>query len=148
MDERQRIAEPSVGKAVGGQKLRVRCWRPFITGHYRVALAVNRATLPPDSSYHVRRETEKGPSFGMAVVQEPPYKPVLPTGCSPLHAPGEPRPSNGYPAQISEEVHVADRSMDGRTWLKTTPADIPYTIAQSRIRRPSKPLDEVWPPVR
>ena len=59
-----------VGKAVGGQKLRIRVLETiYHPGHYRVALAVNsRDELPPDP-VTTTRQTEKGPRSVWAVVQ-------------------------------------------------------------------------------
>jgi hypothetical protein len=73
-----------VGKAVGGQKLRVRVLETvYHPGHYRVALAVNsRDELPPDP-VTTTRDSEKGPRSVWAVVQSPAQIPVLADGLFP-----------------------------------------------------------------
>ena len=112
-----------VGKAVGGQQVRVRVQETvYHPGHYRVALAVNSRDELPADPVTTTRETEKGPRSIWAVVQSPPQKPVLADGLFPHYTrPSQPQTvRSGYSVAEYQlqEMHAADRSVDGRAWLQ------------------------------
>ena len=140
-----------VGKAVGGQKLRVRVLETiYHPGHYRVALAVNsRAELPPDPET-TTRDTEKGPRSVWAVVQSPPQKPVLADGLFPHYV----RPSQPQTFETDIElpnISCAKCTLQIVQWMAEHGYNNPggYTYhhcADLQITAdPSKPLDSGWP---
>jgi hypothetical protein len=143
-----------VGKAVGGQKLRVRVLETvYHPGHYRIALAVNsRAELPPDPDT-TTRETEKGPRSVWAVVQSPPQKPVLADGLFPHYT----RPSGPQTYETDVElpnITCAKCTLQIVQWMAVhgynNPGGFTYhPCADLQITAdPSKPIDTGWPAAR
>jgi hypothetical protein len=140
-----------VGKAVGGQALKVRVQETvYHPGHYRVALAVNsRDELPPDP-VTTTRDSPKGPWSVWAVVQSPPQKPVLADGLFPHYT----RPSQ--PQTWETDVQLPNISCKKCTlqiaqWMAEHAYNNPggYTYhhcADLEITAdPAKPLDTGWP---
>ena len=140
-----------VGKAVGGQKLRVRVLETiYHPGHYRVALAVNsRDELPPDP-VTTTRDTEKGPRSVWAVVQSPPQKPVLADGLFPHYT--RPTQPQTYEADIElPNINCAKCTLQIAQWMAEHAYNNPggYTYhhcADLQITAdPAKPIDAGWP---
>jgi hypothetical protein len=140
-----------VGKAVGGQKLRVRVLETiYHPGHYRIALAVNsRDELPPDPET-TTRDTEKGPRSVWAVVQSPPQKPVLADGLFPHYV----RPSQPQTFETDIElpnISCAKCTLQIVQWMAEHGYNNPggYTYhhcADLQITPdPAKPIDAGWP---
>lgn len=140
-----------VGKAVGGQALKVRVLETvYHPGHYRIALAVNsRDELPPDP-VTTTRDSPKGPWSVWAVVQSPPQKPVLADGLFPHYA----RPSQ--PQTFETDVQLPNISCKKCTlqivqWMAEHGFNNPggYTYHHCSdlevTADPAKPLDTGWP---
>ena len=69
-----------ISKVQGGQKLHLKLQETvFHPGHYRVALAVNRAGLPQDPEA-ATRESARGPQSVSAAIDKQPKPPVLADG--------------------------------------------------------------------
>jgi hypothetical protein len=139
-----------VGKAVGGQKLRIRVLESvYHPGHYRVALAVHsRDELPPDP-VTTTRETEKGPRSVWAVVQSPPQKPVLADGLFPHYT--RPTGPQTYEAEIQlPNLSCAKCTLQVVQWMAEHGYNNPggYTYhhcADLEITAdPAKPIDKDW----
>src|SRR5207244_13402503 len=70
----------AVNKVKGGEKLHLKLQETvFHPGHYRVALAVNRAELPQDPEA-VTKESARGPQSVSAPIDKAPKAPVLADG--------------------------------------------------------------------
>ena len=138
-----------VGKAVGGQKVRVRVLETiYHPGHYRIALAVNsRDELPPDP-VTTTRETEKGPRSVWAVVQSPPQKPVLADGLFPHYT--KPAQPQTYEADIElPNINCAKCTLQIVQWMAEHGFNNPggYRIphcADCRSRRIRQTSRAVW----
>jgi hypothetical protein len=139
-----------VGKAVGGQTLRIRVLETiYHPGHYRVALAVNsRDELPPDP-VTTTRETAKGPRSVWAVVQSPPQMPVLADGLFPHYT--RPASPQTYEAEIQlPNISCRKCTLQIVQWMAEHGYNNPggYTYhhcADLEITAdPAKPIDKAW----
>jgi hypothetical protein len=140
-----------VGKAVGGQKVRIRVLETiYHPGHYRVALAVNSRDELPQDPVTTTRDTEKGPRSVWAVVQSPAQIPVLADGLFPHYT----RPSD--PQTFETEVQLPNINCKKCTmqivqWMAEHGYNNPggYTYHQCAdleiTADPAKPLTQGWP---
>jgi hypothetical protein len=143
----------AITKVQGGTKLHVKVEETiFHAGHFRIALATNRAALPPAPPYTLT-QTEKGPRSASALIQTSPAPPVLVDGLWPHTE----RPAEGSPAKVWE----TDVELPNITCERCTLQIIQVMLNHPGVREggftyhhcadlaitadPAKPIDKRWP---
>ena len=142
-----------VGKVQGGQMLHVKVQETvYHPGHYRIALAVNRAELPPDPET-TTRETERGPWSVSAKIQNPVQPPVLADGLwahTDRSAIAQPFETDVMIPNINCEKCTLQIIQFMAEHGRNRDGDFSYHhCADLQITAdPSKPLDTRWPAAR